>query len=103
MEQESQGRGSQTSNVPPPIQGRARTPTVCVLQLYVEKARVDETAFGWLKGGLLDVGDIVGAKGTLKRTDKGEIGFEHLSEGLLFPQLVYSIGERGSVARSSCP
>lgn len=42
------------------------------LQLYVEKARVDETAFGWLKGGLLDVGDIVGAKGTLKRTDKGQ-------------------------------
>ncbi|GAQ90046.1 Lysyl-tRNA synthetase class II [Klebsormidium nitens] len=58
------------------------------IQLYVEKARVDETAFGWLKGGLLDVGDIVGAKGTLKRTDKGELSVHATSLAVLTKSLL---------------
>ncbi len=45
------------------------------LQLYVDRARLDEKqpgGFDLLKG-LVDVGDIVGATGTLKRTEKGEL------------------------------
>ncbi len=49
------------------------------IQLYLEKAKiqdgmtgVDDDAFGHLKQ-LSDAGDIIGAKGTIKRTDKGEL------------------------------
>ena len=44
-------------------------------QLYVDRARLDEKqpgGFDLLKG-LVDVGDIVGATGTIKRTEKGEL------------------------------
>eukprot|EP00271_Cylindrocystis_brebissonii_P015988 TRINITY_DN39097_c0_g1_i1.p1 TRINITY_DN39097_c0_g1~~TRINITY_DN39097_c0_g1_i1.p1 ORF type:complete len:782 (+),score=134.17 TRINITY_DN39097_c0_g1_i1:77-2422(+) len=46
------------------------------IQLYCEKKTMDAASpdsFALLKGGLLDVGDIVGATGTMKRTDKGEL------------------------------
>lgn len=45
------------------------------IQLYCDKKRMDEadaTAFERLKASL-DVGDIVGAKGTVRRTEKGEL------------------------------
>ena len=44
-------------------------------QLYVDRARLDEHQPGGfdLVKGLVDVGDIVGAKGTVKRTEKGEL------------------------------
>eukprot|EP00775_Hariotina_reticulata_P002599 gene2599-2901_t len=45
------------------------------MQIYVDKARLEEQqpgGFSQLKA-LLDVGDIVGARGSLKRTDKGEL------------------------------
>jgi len=45
------------------------------LQLYVEKARLEEAAegsFDQLKS-IMDVGDIVGVEGGLKRTEKGEL------------------------------
>ena len=45
------------------------------MQLYVDRARLDEVqpgGFDLLKG-LVDVGDIVGATGTIKRTEKGEL------------------------------
>ena len=44
-------------------------------QLYIDRARLDESqpgGFDLLKG-LVDVGDIVGAAGTIKRTEKGEL------------------------------
>ncbi|KAL3682759.1 hypothetical protein R1sor_000781 [Riccia sorocarpa] len=42
------------------------------IQLYCEKARLDEEGFEQIKG-VLDIGDIVGAQGTVKRTEKGEL------------------------------
>ncbi|MBW4582805.1 MAG: lysine--tRNA ligase [Tildeniella nuda ZEHNDER 1965/U140] len=48
------------------------------IQLYLEKSRIQErmadtpNAFDHLKQ-LVDVGDIIGAKGTIKRTEKGEL------------------------------
>ncbi|KAI8474152.1 MAG: hypothetical protein J3K34DRAFT_456975 [Monoraphidium minutum] len=45
------------------------------VQLYIDKARLEEAspgAFGLLKNQL-DVGDIVGAAGSVKRTEKGEL------------------------------
>ncbi len=48
------------------------------IQLYLEKARIDQSmadtpnAFNHLKQ-LTDVGDILGVKGTIKRTEKGEL------------------------------
>ncbi len=48
------------------------------IQLYLDKTRIQEgmaetpTAFNDLKQ-LTDVGDIIGAKGTIKRTEKGEL------------------------------
>lgn len=47
------------------------------IQLYLEKSRIDGTmtiaqAFNHLKQ-LTDVGDILGVKGTIKRTEKGEL------------------------------
>ncbi|HEY9908190.1 MAG TPA: lysine--tRNA ligase [Thermosynechococcaceae cyanobacterium] len=49
-----------------------------VIQLYLDKARIQETmadqpqAFDHLKQ-LTDVGDILGVKGTIRRTEKGEL------------------------------
>jgi lysyl-tRNA synthetase class 2 len=43
------------------------------MQIYVDKARLEQQqpeGFSQLKA-LLDVGDIVGARGSVKRTDKG--------------------------------
>jgi lysyl-tRNA synthetase class 2 len=48
------------------------------IQLYLDKKRISETmadvpdAFNHLKQ-LTDIGDIIGAKGTIKRTEKGEL------------------------------
>ena len=41
----------------------------------MDRARLDESQPGGfdLVKGLLDVGDIVGASGTVKRTEKGEL------------------------------
>ncbi len=46
-----------------------------VLQLYIDRARLDEQQPGGfdLVKGLVDVGDIVGCAGGVKRTDKGEL------------------------------
>lgn len=64
------------------------------IQLYLDKKRIQEfmgdrfpEAFANLKQ-LTDMGDIIGAKGTLKRTDKGELSvyvkeFEMLTKSLL--------------------
>lgn len=64
------------------------------IQLYLDKKRIQEfmgdrfpDAFTNLKQ-LTDMGDIIGAKGTLKRTDKGELSvyvkeFEMLTKSLL--------------------
>jgi lysyl-tRNA synthetase, class II len=64
------------------------------IQLYLDKGRIQEfmgdrfpDAFANLKQ-LTDMGDIIGAKGTLKRTDKGELSvyvkeFEMLTKALL--------------------
>ncbi|MCY7406030.1 MAG: lysine--tRNA ligase [Alkalinema sp. CAN_BIN05] len=64
------------------------------IQLYLDKKRIQEfmgerfpEAFTNLKQ-LTDMGDIIGAKGTLKRTDKGELSvyvkeFEMLTKSLL--------------------
>lgn len=41
-------------------------------QLYVDKGRLGEARFGELKAWT-DAGDIVGAKGGVRRTDKGEL------------------------------
>ncbi|KAK3279227.1 hypothetical protein CYMTET_12868 [Cymbomonas tetramitiformis] len=59
-------------------------------QLYIEKGTLNdksyEEAFSHLKN-LVDIGDIIGAKGTLKRTEKGELSinvtsFEMLTKSL---------------------
>lgn len=45
------------------------------MQLYIDRARLDEQQPGGfdLVKGLVDVGDIVGCAGGVKRTDKGEL------------------------------
>lgn len=43
----------------------------CVTQLYCEKDRLQSDQFEQLKN-LVDIGDIVGATGSMKRTEKGE-------------------------------
>lgn len=44
------------------------------IQLYVDKSRLETGADGFKQlKSLIDVGDFVGASGTLKRTDKGEL------------------------------
>lgn len=45
------------------------------IQLYCEKGILSEGVFQQLKG-FLDVGDIVGARGTIKRTEKGELSIK---------------------------
>ena len=44
------------------------------IQLYVDKSRLESGADGFKQlKGLVDVGDFLGASGTMKRTDKGEL------------------------------
>lgn len=44
------------------------------IQLYVDKSRLEAGADGFKQlKGLVDVGDFIGASGTMKRTDKGEL------------------------------
>eukprot|EP00850_Spirogloea_muscicola_P018718 SM000174S03373 [mRNA] locus=s174:267513:271578:- [translate_table: standard] len=46
------------------------------IQLYCEKSKMDaflEGAFEDVKSGSLDIGDIVGARGSMRRSDKGEL------------------------------
>ena len=42
------------------------------IQLYCDESRIDPEQFETIKT-LVDVGDIVGCEGPLKRTDKGEL------------------------------
>ena len=42
------------------------------IQLYCDESRIDQEQFETIKT-LIDVGDIVGCEGPLKRTDKGEL------------------------------
>jgi len=60
------------------------------IQLYCDKKRIDAAEPGAFKRivDLVDMGDIVGAKGTVKRTEKGELSiavdsFEMLTKSLL--------------------
>jgi lysyl-tRNA synthetase class 2 len=60
------------------------------IQLYCDKKRVDAAAPGTFKRivDLVDMGDIVGARGVVKRTEKGELSvavesFEMLTKSLL--------------------
>lgn len=58
-----------------------------VIQLYCEKARLDQDMFEQLKT-LVDIGDILGAAGSVKRTEKGELSvyvkeFSILTKSLL--------------------
>ncbi len=64
------------------------------IQLYLEKktiqaemGEVDELAFNHLKQ-LTDVGDIIGAKGTIKRTDKGELSVKVAQYAMLTKSLL---------------
>lgn len=64
------------------------------LQLYIEKktiqaemGAVDEQAFDHLKQ-LTDVGDIIGASGTIKRTDKGELSVKVKQYAMLTKSLL---------------
>jgi len=42
------------------------------LQLYCEKERLSDDQFEQLKQ-FIDIGDILGASGSMKRTEKGEL------------------------------
>lgn len=58
-----------------------------VIQLYCEKARLEQAMFEQLKT-LVDIGDILGAAGSVKRTEKGELSvyvkeFSILTKSLL--------------------
>ncbi|WIA38348.1 hypothetical protein OEZ86_001682 [Tetradesmus obliquus] len=60
------------------------------LQIYVDKSRLEAGqpgGFGQLKN-LLDIGDIVGAKGSVKRTEKGEISVVASELGVLTKSLL---------------
>lgn len=48
--------------------------SIVSLQLYCEKTKIKGEAFELLKVAL-DIGDIAGAKGTIKRTEKGTLLF----------------------------
>jgi lysyl-tRNA synthetase class 2 len=48
-------------------------------QLYCEKSKLLDEAFEQLKTSM-DIGDFVGAKGTMKRTEKGQYPWLNLSE-----------------------
>ncbi len=64
------------------------------IQLYLEKKTIqaemgeaDEQAFNHLKQ-LTDVGDIIGVKGTIKRTDKGELSVKVAQYAMLTKSLL---------------
>ena len=60
------------------------------MQIYVDKSRLEAGqpgGFGQLKN-LLDIGDIVGAKGSVKRTEKGEISVVASELGVLTKSLL---------------
>jgi len=69
--------------VPKPLNSLSQScfPLLCYpalppLQLYVEKARLDaevEGSFDQMVKSIIDVGDIVGVMGGVKRTEKGEL------------------------------
>ncbi|XP_062118926.1 lysine--tRNA ligase, chloroplastic/mitochondrial-like [Humulus lupulus] len=55
------------------LYGRILTQVVqCLKQLYCEKARFLSDQFDEFKN-LVDIGDILGASGSIKRTEKGEL------------------------------
>lgn len=60
------------------------------MQIYLDKARIEENqpgGFNQLKN-LLDIGDIVGARGSIKRTDKGELSVLASEVGILTKSLL---------------
>ncbi|CAO2832867.1 unnamed protein product [Amaranthus hypochondriacus] len=57
------------------------------IQLYCEKEKLTEHQFEQLKG-LVDIGDILGAIGTLKRTEKGELSVRVTSFAILTKSLL---------------
>ncbi|CAK8559923.1 unnamed protein product [Lathyrus sativus] len=57
------------------------------IQLYCEKERLVDEQFGQLKAHV-DIGDILGAKGTIKRTEKGELSVCVLSFAILTKSLL---------------
>ncbi|CAL5195296.1 unnamed protein product [Lathyrus oleraceus] len=57
------------------------------IQLYCEKERLVDEQFEQLKAHV-DIGDIVGAKGTIKRTEKGELSVCVLSFAILTKSLL---------------
>lgn len=48
---------------------------MCVVQLYIDKKRMEEVRFGSYADlkKLIDVGDIVGASGGMRKTERGEV------------------------------
>jgi len=58
------------------------------IQLFCEKARMDEYSFGCIKSGSIDVGDHLGASGPCKRTDKGELSVAAESVHMLSKSLL---------------
>ncbi|XP_058743334.1 lysine--tRNA ligase, chloroplastic/mitochondrial [Vicia villosa] len=57
------------------------------IQLYCEKERLEDEQFEQLKAHV-DIGDILGAKGTIKRTEKGELSVCVLSFAILTKSLL---------------
>ncbi|KNA11020.1 hypothetical protein SOVF_139070 [Spinacia oleracea] len=57
------------------------------IQLYCEKDKLSEGQFAQLKA-LVDIGDILGASGTLKRTEKGELSVRVTSFAILTKSLL---------------
>ncbi|XP_050369788.1 lysine--tRNA ligase, chloroplastic/mitochondrial [Argentina anserina] len=57
------------------------------IQLYCEKERLSDDQFDQLKG-LVDIGDIVGATGSIKRTEKGELSVYVSSFAILTKSLL---------------
>ena len=59
------------------------------IQLYIDKARLDEKQEGGfdLVKSLVDVGDIIGAAGSIKRTEKGELSVVTTSISVLTKSL----------------
>lgn len=57
------------------------------IQLYCEKDKLSGDQFGQLKA-LVDIGDILGASGTIKRTEKGELSVRVSSFAILTKSLL---------------
>jgi lysyl-tRNA synthetase class 2 len=79
-------RRARCSRLPPPRARRAQDESGSI-QLYCEVARMGDAGFDALKASL-DVGDIVGAHGVVRRTEKGELSVAATSLVLLTKALL---------------